>query len=33
MRDDPNWTWLGALVGLVIAGIVVGAVIAAFLGL
>ena len=32
MRDDPNWTWLGTLVGLVIAGIVVGAAIAAFFG-
>jgi hypothetical protein len=32
MRDHPDWSWLGTLVGLVIAGIVVRAVIATLLG-
>jgi uncharacterized membrane-anchored protein YhcB (DUF1043 family) len=33
MRDQPDWTWVGALVGLVIAGVIVGAMLAATCGL
>ena len=33
MKDDADWTWLGTLVGLLIAGITAGALVAACLGL
>ena len=33
MKDDADWTWLGTLVALLIAGIAAGALVTAFLGL
>ena len=33
MRDQPDWTWVGALVALMVAGIATGTAIAVFLGL
>jgi hypothetical protein len=33
MRDHPDWSWLGTFVGLLIAGVAAGAMLAAMCGL